>query len=89
MQIGELPAWILAVTLAVVYLLVGAILTEELGADYASGSGARNVTDNAQQFYQNVSEWWDTIGTFVGIGLILAIVGTAFYVGYSKFAGKQ
>lgn len=84
--LADVPAVAITLVLVAAIFVAGFLVTDGLDDSLTANSYAANATDELDEGMYNVVEYAPTWGTLIGVGVLLAIVLGAFYVG-RKYTG--
>jgi len=79
--LGDLPQVVMVMILAAAFLVGGFLALDGLGTDLTANSYGANATNTIEQGLDNVTDQIPTVGTLIGVGLLLAVIGGAFVIG--------
>jgi hypothetical protein len=82
--LGNLPTIALSFILAAAFFVAGFLILDGLSADLTAGSYAANSTAAIEVGMYNITSYIPTVGTLVGVGLLLAVIVGAFVLGRNR-----
>jgi hypothetical protein len=80
----QIPSVVMTLVLAAAIFVAGFLVTDGLDDDLAANSYAANATDAIDEGMYNVTEYIPTLGTIIGVALILGVVIAGFYFGRTR-----
>lgn len=86
-SLGEVPGVAITLVLVAAIFVAGFLVTDGLDDGLTANSFAANATDEIDEGMYNVVEYAPTWGTLIGVGVLLAIVLGAFYLGRKYTTG--
>lgn len=84
MVFDQIRNGVMAFVFISVLAAAGAIALDEFNDDLTADSAADNVTDEGLRGILNSTSFFDTIGTLLGVGALIAVVAGAIYLGVRK-----
>lgn len=82
--LSNLPAVALSLVMAAAIFVAAFLVTDGLDDDLAANSFAANATDKIDEGMYNLTEYIPTVGTILGVSLILGVVIAGFYFGRNQ-----
>ena len=79
--LGDMPNVVMTLIIVAAFLVGGFLAIEGIQAGLTANSNADNATDVVITGLSNTTDQIDTVGTLIGVGLLLAVIGGAFVVG--------
>lgn len=81
------PKLVLVLVLLIIITGAGALAVSSFKSTLTSGTAAYNATANGETGVLNLSAQYPTVGTIIGISLIIVVVLGAFYFVFMRGGG--
>lgn len=79
MSLDMLKQGIMALVFIAIIAAAGAIALDDFNADLTANSYADNITTSGLEGVDNASDYFDTIGTLLGVSALVGVVVFGFY----------
>ena len=83
-SLGALPGIAITLVIVAAVFLGGFLAVDALSDSVETNSSAANATEDVETTMSNVTGFLPIVGTLIGVGLLLGVIGLAFAFGRDR-----